>query len=323
MAEYAVIVLSVALAGFFSGSETGFYCVNRIRLRFRIEGGWPGARALERLSADPLMAVASMLVGTNVGVYLATVMCAAKLRGMPALAPRADLYASLIMPPILLLFAEIVPKSIFQRRADTLMYRAAPLLNTARRVFSPLLFVLGWLGGVMRRLGSRWGARHGEGLSEEKFRFFLSEGAALGMVSPYQQVMADNLLRIRSLKLDSAMVPLEGVVMIQEGAPLDELKSVLGKHRFSRIPLYGGQRSNIVGIVNVIDLLAVAKERPPLSEITRAPLSLDARLGVMDALYALQRARQQMAVVVSGEQAVGIVTVKDLVEEIVGELKDW
>ena len=115
---------TVISESFFSGSETGFYCVNRLRLRFRLLSGWPGAKALQRLNSAPRLAVSTMLIGTNLSVYLATALCAKWLIDL-GVGQRADLYGSMIMAPVLLIFAEIIPKSLFQRRADALMYRTA------------------------------------------------------------------------------------------------------------------------------------------------------------------------------------------------------
>jgi len=322
MLEPALMALFVALAGFFSGTETGFYSLNRMRLRFRLRRGWRSARHLQELLARPELAISTVLIGTNITVYLATVLCAKKL-GELGLADRADLYSSLIMPPLLLVFAEIVPKSLFRYRADTLMYRAAGALKACAVVFAPVLVVLRGMVFVLKRLVGRESQPAADVFTAERFRFYLSEGAAIGLLSPYQQAMANNVLRVKSLGLRSAMVPLERVVMISEDASREELNELLRNHRFSRIPVYSGRRDNITGTVNVIDLMC-AEPDTPVRPLTRHCLSLDARLSVAEALYALQRAHQQMAVVTAHDgAAVGIVTVKDLVEEIVGELRAW
>jgi len=320
--DYLVLVLSVALAGFFSGSETGFYSLNRIRLRFRLEHGWPGAAQLRKLTDEPELAISTMLVGTNIMVYLATVVCARRL-GEMGLGGRADLYSSLIMPPVLLIFAEIIPKSLYRCRADTLMYKTAGLLGACKAVFFPLLVLLRELVRVLKSFARGGGFERGDVFTTEKLRFVLSEGTALGVLSSYQQAMANNVLRVKSLNVRRAMVPLERVVMVPDAASLGELYEALRQHRFSRIPVYSERRDNIVGVINVIDVMS-AQGRAPVQALTRHCPLLDARLSVAEALYTLQRARQQMAVIVERDGgARGIVTVKDLVEEIVGELRAW
>ncbi len=323
MVEYLLVALFVALEGFFAGSETGFYCLNRIRLHFRADQHWPGAASLRKLTAQPHLAISTMLIGTNISVYLATVLCARKLVEI-GLERNADLYSVLIMPPVLLVFAEIIPKSIFRRRADTLMYKAAGMLRVCKLLFSPFLVLLWGVGAILKLAVGHRAFEPEAMFTTEKLRFFLSEGAALGVLSPYQRTMADNILRVKSLTIGAAMVPLKGVVMVSEDASLEELKEVLRDHRFSRIPVYSGDRRKITGTVNVIDVMSAEGKQKSVQTLARHSLSLDGRLSVAEGLYALQRARQQMAVVTTPQGAArGIVTVKDLVEEIVGELRAW
>jgi len=323
MLEYALIILFIVCQAFFSGSETGFYSFNRVRLRFRQHLSWPGAAALSRLSARPRLAITTMLIGTNVCVFLSTVLCAGKIHELGTTG-HADLYSSVIMPPILLIFAEVTPKSLFQRRADTLMYRTAGLLNVFEVLFWPVLLVQRGIVAVARAVSRRPVAGDEGVFTRDKLRFLLKEGAALGLLSQYQEGMANNLMRLRSLSVCEAMVPLDDVVMAPQEAGLDELRAVLRDHRFSRIPLYEGSRDNITGVVNVIDLLCASAGGAATDVLHRGPLYLDAQVSVAEALYALKKAGQQMAVVMAAEgQAMGIVTVKDLVEEIVGELHAW
>ena len=322
MTEAFAIVFFVILSGFFSGSEVGFYCLNRIRLRFRWQEGWPGSGSLRRLTRNPHTTISTILVGNNITHYGTTAVCARVLVGW-GLVHRADLFSSLIVPPFLLVFAEILPKFLFQRRADTLMYKAAPFLRACEFLFYPLLLLLRGIMGMLNKItGTKIGQR-GK-VTRERLRFFLQEGTALGVLSPYQQRMADNIMRVRSLGLETALIPLEDVVMIPQSASVGDLKEVLRGHRFSRIPVYSERRENIVGVVNVIDLLATEDESAMLEDLIREPIYVDEDLSVAEALYTLQRRHQQLAVVTGEEgQAVGIVTVKDLVEEIVGELEAW
>ncbi|MFP4028240.1 MAG: hemolysin family protein [Candidatus Brocadiia bacterium] len=321
MVDCLLIALFVMLEAFFSGSETGFYSLNRTRLRFRAEHGWMGAVSLRKLSRKPQLAISTMLIGTNITIYCATALCGSLLNKI-GLAYRTDLYSSLIMPPILLIFAEIIPKSLYQRRADTLMYRTAPILRFCEIIFSPLIFLLQGLLRVMRKIiGGK--TENADVFTPEKLRFFLSEGAALGVLSPYQHRMAENVLRVKSLELSAAMVPLDEVAMIPESSTFEKLQKIMREHRFSRFPVYAEKRSNVTGIINVIDVLCADEDRADMQSLSRPPVYLDEKLSVGEALYVLQRAHQQMAIVKSECEVVGAVTVKDLVEEIVGELAAW
>jgi CBS domain containing-hemolysin-like protein len=263
-----------------------------------------------------------MLVGTNIGLYVATVVCTEKLRHT-RLAPGADLYSSLIMPPILLIFAEIIPKSLFQHHADQLMYRVAWPLRVSEWIFYPLSVLLRWVSGLPQALLGKGSGFRRPAVTPATFRFYLTQGAAHGVLSPYQRRMAENILRLRSMDVTSALTPLEEVAMVAEDASAEELRALLAGHRYSRVPVYRGQRDNIMGVINVIDLAESGASGRP-ADLQRDVLDLPRETSVAEALSLFRREKQQFGVVTDGEgRAVGVITVKDLVEEIVGELEAW
>ncbi len=322
MAEYALMAAAVLAAAFHSGSETGLYCVNQLRARLRAEQGSAPARSLQHLLSRPRLAISTMLVGTNIGLYVATVVCTHQLRDT-ALAARADLYSSLIMPPVLLIFAEIIPKSLFQHHAEKLMYRVARPLRVSEALFYPLSALLRAVSGLPYLLLGRRAPDRRPLVTDESFRFYLGRGAADGVLSSYQRRMAENILRLKSMRLGAALSPLEEVVMVAEGAPPGELHRLMREHRYSRIPVYRKERDDITGVVNVIDVASAPESAGP-AELAREVMSLPLETSVADALSRFRDAKEQFAVVTDEEgRAVGVVTVKDLVEEIVGELEAW
>jgi CBS domain containing-hemolysin-like protein len=136
--------------------------------------------------------------------------------------------------------------------------------------------------------------------------------------------MAENILRLKSLPVGKAMIPLEEAAMAAEDAAYEDLLSVVRTHGYSRIPLYRGSREHVVGMVHVMDLACAEGERSSTAELARGVLTVRKDTSVADALWRLRQARQQLGVVTDADGvAVGIVTVKDLVEEIVGELEAW
>jgi CBS domain containing-hemolysin-like protein len=321
MLDYVLIIAALCLAGFHGGTETGFYCLSQLRLRLRVEAGDRHALALQRLVGRPQLFISTVLVGTNLGIYAATVLCTQKLRDY-GMTTGADFWSSIILPPIFLICADMTPKSLFQYHADTLMYRMVWPLRVSEVVFYPFSFVLRWVSRVPQyllrhRIVQRTGA-----VTSDSFRFYLSEGAAHGELTSYQRTMAENILRLKSVPVETTMTPLRKTVMIREDATPEELSRLLRAHRYSRFPVWRGSREHVVGTINVLDV--VSAERPDVRSLARAVLSVPRGTSVRDALSLLRRVRQQFAVVTDESQgAVGIVTAKDLVEEIVGELQAW
>jgi len=320
--EYILIFLGIALSAFFSGSETGFYCMNRIRLRFRQSLGSRTARILRRLSSDPRLTITTFVIGTNVGNYVAAVFSTNRLRAL-GMERWADFYSTLILTPVLLVLSEVIPKTIYQRRADTLMNKSAWPVGVAKVLFYPLSVALRWLSSIPTLLMSQSESAGRDVFSAQRFRFFLGQGAAEGVVTPYQKRMAENLMNLKSFNVTRAMIPLSQVVTIDSNATREKLMEVLGEHRFSRIPVLSEDGKGIKGVINILDVVCAQEERSIL-ELARTPQHLPAHGSVAEALYGLQESGQQMGVVVDRRgNTLGIVTVKDLVEEIVGELRAW
>jgi len=318
--EWALIVAAILFAGLHSGSETGTYCVNRLRLRLRAEQGQASARALLGFARRPRLAISALLIGTNVGNYVATVLIAGKLNHVLGGA-HAELYSGLVVPPILLVCAEIIPKSVFQHHADALMYRLVWALQVSQRLFYPFALFLRWLGGLPQALLGA-AAPAARQFSRDGFRYYLRQGVAHGVLSPFQQTVADRVLHLKSADVARAMTPLQDVVMLPEDASPEQVREAFAANRYSRLPVYRGERERVVGVLHVMDL--ALGEGEGVAAVPNDVLTVRRGTSVADALWALRRARQQLAVVTDREdRAVGIITVKDLLEQIVGDLDGW
>ena len=323
MCEAALIALLVVCSGFYSGSEMGLYAMNRIRLRFRARRGDEGATLLRGLRRELAFTITMIVLGNNIVNYSASALCTHLLSRTGGLQQWADFYAMVVLTPILLVFGEIVPKSIFHVRADSLMYACAWPLSISRILLYPFARLLSWVNLLFQEL---FGPEATEEVSftEERIRGLLSAGASAGALSPYQERLARNILSIKSRRLTQALVPLQELVTVRSDETLEDLRALHGQHRYSRIPVTSPDRSRVVGIVNILDLASQDTDGREILDVAREPLQLDADLSVAQGLYELQREGEQMGVVLRGDgTAAGVVTVKDLVEQIVGELEAW
>ncbi len=317
-----VLAAGVAMAGLLAGMETGIYVLNRIRLDLRCEAGEAAARKLRSLLAQPHHLLAVLLVGNNIAVYGATFAVTAMLV-LAGRSKEVELQALAITAPLLLVFGESVPKNVFQRLAETLTYRLAWLLAAVD-------IVLTWTGlvplvrGLSQRLLGALGieqARHRppgrEGLSA-----VVAESHASGALTHIQSVMADRVMNIADVSLKDVMIPMAQVHAAAAGAGCEQLLALAAEVNHSRLPMVDAA-GKVTGILDVLDILTCQERTVPPNRI-RTPLVLAAEQGITDALYQMQRRNAHMAVV-EGEDGrhLGIVTIKDLVEEIVGELEAW
>ncbi|MBI2559517.1 MAG: CBS domain-containing protein [Planctomycetes bacterium] len=144
------------------------------------------------------------------------------------------------------------------------------------------------------------------------------------MVTPYQNLMAKNIMNLGQVPLRNVMIPLKDVALIPSTISGQCLTNIARTRKFSRLPVYENYESNIIGILNLFDFLSTNGSKPDIRGIIRGAAYLDSNMPIDDALLKLQQSKQHMGIVIDQDKkAVGIVTIKDLVEEIVGELVVW
>jgi putative hemolysin len=313
----AVIALCVLMEALFSGAEIGFYSVNRLRLRSRLEADWPGARVLLALLDRPDTTMMTTLVGTNLMVYAATAVATEALGHWR----HAELWATLMMTPIIFLFGEMIPKEIFHRRADSLMYRLAGPIDAFRVLVWPVTAVLRGLAVLItrqRHVGRR------PVLSRAALTEWIAEGRREGVLSDYQQVLSSNVMGLLKKKTLASMIPWDRVKTVRGELAGAALRRDLSEAVHSRLPVCSGPEQKVVGILHVLDYIRSQGQGLTAADLARKAVRVKQHDGVHVALVALQRARQQMALVTdANDRPIGIVTVKDLVEEIVGELQEF
>jgi len=316
----AAIVIGAICAGYFSGFETGLYTLNRIRLRHRREQGDHRAAVLARIVAQPRRAIATTLVGHNLCVYLVTAITTKLCEGVWP--DRAEMVSAIMVTLPLFLLAEVIPKEVTRRAADTLPYRLASSFRLSERLLWPATTVLTW---VARALGLLLGPRAalGEWAEVPRLRYYLGLGYRSGVLSADQSRMVDNILRLGRRTVAQVMVPLDQVEALAEDASETEALRCLGRCSHRRLLLYRGRRENVVGVLARLELLLAREPSWPdrVKRVTKPVLRLRAGTTVLDALEQLRRQEAPLAVVAETRRPVmGLVTTADLVEEIVGEL---
>ncbi len=321
-------LVAIVLSGVYSGAETGVYSLNTTRLRINAHEGQSSAIRLQRLMQDRTGLLFTSLVGTNIANYMApfclTVVFAQTLdiSGQVERDRMAELYTTLILTPTVFIFGEIVPKNIFHLNADALMRRISgfiQLTHVACRATGLLLIqrqitrvVIGFLRKGKGPLGVM--------PARAEVYHMLRESAAEGTLSVAQSSMVERIHRLNTMCVRDVMVPLKAVVMAEHDQTRADLESRLAKTRYSRMPVYETERRHVVGIVHIIDILN-ADPGVEMKTLARATSRISGDTSVFESLGTLQREYGRMAIVLNGRgECIGIATIKDLVEEIVGEL---
>ncbi len=316
----------VALSAVASGSETGIYCVNPVRLRVAGERGTAAARRLEALLHHLEEMVAALLLWTNVADYLVTVCVAALFLHVGSSSSAAQLYTTLLVTPLVFVFGGLLPKECFRRAGNPLLLRISGLLLILYRVAQAtgLVWLLRMLAQMLvRRLDPQAHVGRGNLVPRAHALHLLREGAVRGRLTTMQRDLIERVLNLSEIRVGRVMIPRARIAAAPLDLPRDEFLRIARMAHFSRLPIYQHDPRHMVGIANVYDVLTDLQRRPIASHV-RPPVSLMPSMSVAAALLKLQRSRQAMAIVQdSGGHCLGILTIKDLVEEIVGDLEVW
>ncbi len=320
------VIAALAASSFFSGAETGVYCLNRVRLSVRADRGSPQARRLMDLMRRPQELVITTLLGTNVAEYVSTACVTTLILRLGDADHLAEVYATAILTPLILVFGAVLPKDWFRREADRLMLPASLPLMWALRLAKATGLVWG-LNRLSEMLIAWIDPDHADRpeplLPRLQMRRLLAEGAAAGGLSPFQRDTLERVMNISRTRLADVMVPRRRAAIVRADIGRADLLRIVRMAHFSRLPVHEGDSRRIVGILNVYHVLMDERERPVRAYIQPA-LFLRGDETVSAALVKMQQAHEVMAIVTDGSGAcVGLVTIKDLVEEIVGELEAW
>ena len=319
-------LIAVMLSALFSGAETGVYCLDRVRLRVRSDQKDPQARRLASLMERREDLVITTLLGTNVADYLLTVCVTVLLLRAVVSGSLAEFYATAIVTPIILVFGGVIPKDWFQRQSDRLMYPLALPLKWCWRVAC-------WIGVVwllrtltrrlLHRIDPLRASAEEDLLPRVRMRRLLREGAVRGGLSPFQRATIERVMNISNVRVADVMVARQRAAIVPSDIPREDVLRIARMAHFSRLPVYRDDPRRIVGILNVYHVLTDERQRP-IAEYVQPATYVQAGETVPAALLRLQQARQVMGIVVDpAGNCLGLFTIKDLVEEIVGELAAW
>lgn len=317
----AVSVLAACLLAeaFFSGAELALISADKVALRHRAERGSQSS-ALLRFLEDPGQLISTALVGTNICVVLSTVVATLTLlRRFPH---QAELLSLAVMTPLVLVFGEILPKSLFQHYADRLAPSLVVVLSVFRLLFFPLVAVGATLSRLFLRALRLGGARTFMSREELKLLITLPSRPGDDRITVDERQMISRIFEFGDMAVEDVMVPLSEVSALPATATLPDLARAIDESRHTRIPLYEDRLDKIVGIVHAFDVLR-ADPQADTRSLCRPAVFVPERQPAVDTLVRLQREGQGMAVVVDEYGgAVGLVTIEDLLEEIVGEIED-
>ncbi|MBN1554440.1 MAG: DUF21 domain-containing protein [Phycisphaerae bacterium] len=318
-----VCVVNVFLAGLFAGMETGAYLINRVRLELQAEAGRPRAKQVRAFLHDPNNVLATLLIGTNIHQYIAAFAVSA-LFVLAGHEDNAEWYTLAVTTPLLFVFKDSLPKNLFQRLPEKLVYSSVVPMRGFDLLFkcTGLTYLVRGFAHVLLRLLGRQAAGPQSFLGHEALLAVVAEGHAAGALTGAQREMADRVMHISRVHVADVLQPMETVARAPAEVSREEFLRRVARRNYSRLPLLD-ENQRVTGVVDVYDVLTDQTDRP-IHVHAVEPLIVEAEQTVTQALYTMQRAKRCFAVVADAAgRHVGIITIKDLVEEIVGELDAW
>jgi CBS domain containing-hemolysin-like protein len=315
----AVVCLMATM--FFSAAEMAFIAANRLRLRHLAEEGHAGAAEYLEAFRRPEGTLATAMMGVTIAHVVAS--SATTFGLLPVLGGWAPLVATVLLTPIMLVFGEIIPKAVAREWATPLVLKLYRLLTWSSALLAPFVaFSQSVVTWVLRILGAgQPTTRHF--VSREELKALLSLEPGEADVTTQEAEMIDKIFDLGDTTVREVMVPLVEVAMVPETATPAEVIATMRGRGYSRLPVYRERESNIVGVVAAMDLLHRGHEARRVDELMRQPFYVPETKRLDDLLRELQRGRMHLAIVVDEYGgSIGIVTLEDILEEIVGEIHD-
>lgn len=318
-----VMIFGLFMSAFFSGAETGLYCVNRLRLHLGVQRRDPSALRLAPVLEDQHGALSVTLVGTNLSNYFTTAAAAYLLAELLGFAhAEAELYTVAILTPIIFVFGEVVPKNLFRLHADTLLARGSRLLVVSNRLFrmTGIVYGLKRLAGLFARLTGAHTKEGGAFPPKRRVAMLLQEALATNSLGEDQSDLIDRVCRLSETRLHTVMVPQNRVKTIPANTDRRGLVRAARRTRHARLPVYESSRRGIIGLVKVDELLQ-SDDWQTVNERLRPTLSLNPHETVASAITRLRRAKRGMGIVTDrGGRMLGIATLNDLLSQAIGGL---
>ncbi|MBZ4672776.1 hemolysin family protein [Deferribacterales bacterium Es71-Z0220] len=324
LGELITIGVCIIFSGFFSSSETALTSLSELKVKHLLQEKGEKAKDLELWLMHPNKVLNTILIGNNIVNIFGSVLAAevsSKIFGSNAIA-----IATGIMTFLVIIFGEIAPKTFAKHNAESLSLFVIKILKIFYFLFYPISFALNKLVKMIIKLSGGNVEHNGPKITEDEIEFLISVGEKEGVLENQKKEMLHNIFEISDTLAKEVMVPRTDLVAIKYGTGIDEILNILAKTEYSRIPVYDGKMDNILGILYVKDLLKYVNEdikKLDIKTILRKPYFVPSTKRIDDLLREFQLHRIHFAIVVDEYGGVdGIVTLEDILEEIVGEIRD-
>lgn len=316
LAYIIYIILSIGLAAFFSGSETAFTSIKFIKLVHLIEKKDKPALTVHSILKRPDKLLATTLVGTNISVVIASALATNLIFQFNE--RYASTIATCFMVPLILIFGEIVPKTIGRNKSNQICLKIAPLILFVQRIFSPIIVIISAITASLLNLIAPRTIKKNPLLTKDEIKLIIRDVSKEGIIEDYEREVIDRIFDFTLTKAVDIMVPLKEVASIDYKQSREEVLEKSRRFGFTRLPVF--ENKNIKGVINIFDIFYNSQDKD-WHEFIRPlrTVSFDDRLDVVFSV--MQPNKETMVAVLKNNSPIGILTMEDLIEEIVYRTK--
>lgn len=314
------IVILIALSAYFSATETAFSTMNRVRLKSLIKSGNKKAGLALRLADNYDKLLSTILVGNNI-VNIATASISTLLF-VNLYGPYGATISTIVITVVVLIFGEITPKGLAKESPEKFAMFASPFINALVVILTPINFIFSQWKKLLNKLFRSPG---GKGMTEEELLTIVEEAEQDGAINEDESELIHSVIDFTDLKVRDIITPRVDIVGVDKNAGRDEIIRAFSSTGFSRLPVYDEDCDHIIGILNQKDFfyLVMAGDYAGAAATMKPPLFIPPAAKISGLLKDLQKAKVHMAVVLDEYGGtLGIVTMEDILEELVGEIWD-
>ncbi|WP_315110546.1 hemolysin family protein [Clostridium intestinale] len=320
--QIIVLIFLLLLSAFFSASETALMSLSKIRIRHMVEDGVKGAKLVEKLTEDPNKLLGSILVGNNVVNIGASALATSV--AMKAFDESGVGIATAIMTILVLIFGEITPKSIAKQRSEGVALKVSGIVNIFVKTLRPFVAIFTFISSFILKLFGADLNKNQPFITQEELKTMVDVGEEEGVLEEEEKEMIFNVFEFGDIQVKDVMVQRVDIVALGLDSTYDDVIDIIKEEQFSRIPVYNDSIDDIIGIMYVKDLILLNnKDNFKVQDCIREAYYTFEFKKVTELFKEMKKSRNHMAVVLDEYGGtVGIVTIEDLLEEIVGEIED-
>lgn len=334
-----LLVILIALNGVFSASELAFLSVNKYKLKEEAKKGNKKAKRIEKLINEPSKFLATIQIGITLAGFLASAFAAESFAeiivtsttfkgivstiGYGVVKPLVVVIVTVILSYFTLIFGELVPKRLALAYPDKIAYKTVGLIRGINKIFTPFVWILTKTTNLVSKiLGID--EHEAEQITEEEIKKIIITGREEGAIESGEKKLIFNIFEFNDTPVRKAMTRKNKMIMVDIDADKKEILKIVKENKYTRIPVYKDEPDNVIGIINVKSLLLqyAKKSQIDLKEIMYSPTFITPEEKLDDVFRMMQKSRQAIAVVKKGHEVVGLLTLEDAIEEVLGNIYD-